>query len=241
MKQVYITGSSLICALGNNKFQSIQTAKKINNDNYKEFFQDNHEGFNFFKINQTFKNEKEKFYTILKNSISQAISDANLSKEDQKELHIFIGSTSMSISINEEQSQLYYNNQSTKMLEEVGYGNIGTFVENLIDSKYKATVLQTACTSTANSIVYATELIQANKIKRALIIGLELFNKSTYKGFESLMLLSKNGIYKPFDKESDGLILGEACSTVILDSIKTDDSSKNFKKSKSYFKGVNLY
>ena len=224
MKQVYITGSSLICALGNDKFQSIQTATKINNTNYKDFFQDNHDGFNFFKINQTFENEKEKFYTILEDAISQAIEDANLSQEEQKELHIFIGSTSMSISINEEQSQLYYNNQSTKMLEEVGYGNIGTFVEKLVDSKYKATILQTACTSTANSIAYATEFIQVNKIKRALIIGLELFNKSTYKGFESLMLLSKNGIYKPFDKGSDGLILGETCSAVILDSAKKDNS-----------------
>jgi 3-oxoacyl-[acyl-carrier-protein] synthase-1 len=224
MKQVYITGSSLICALGNDKFQSIQTAKKIDTTNYKDFFQDNHDGFNFFKINQTFKNEKEKFYTLLEDAVSQAIEDANLSQEEQKELHIFIGSTSMSISINEEQSQLYYNNQSTKMLEEVGYGNIGTFVEKLVDSKYKATILQTACTSTANSIAYATEFIQANKIKRALVIGLELFNKSTYKGFESLMLLSKNGIYKPFDKESDGLILGETCSVVIVDSVQKDNS-----------------
>jgi len=223
MKQVYITGSSLICALGNDKFQSIQTAKQIHNNNYKNFFQDNHDGFNFFKIKQVFKNEKEKFYTLLENSISQAIIDANLSKEEQKELHIFIGSTSMSISINEEQSQLYYNNQSTKMLSEVGYGNIGGFVENIIGSKYKATILQTACTSTANSLAYAKELIQANKIKRALIVGIELFNKSTYKGFESLMLLSKDGIYKPFDKQSDGLILGEACSTIILDSVQNNE------------------
>jgi len=225
MKNVYITGSSLICALGNNKSQSIQTAKKINNENYRDFFKDKHEGFSFFKIDQTFENQKEKFYTILQDTILQAVKDANLSKDEQKELQIFIGSTSMSISINEEQSDNFYNKKSTKMLEEVGYGNIGTFTENIIDSKYKATILQTACTSTANSIAYATDLIQANKIKRALIIGLELFNKSTYKGFQSLMLLSKNGIYKPFDQQSDGVILGESCSAVILDSVKKDDSS----------------
>lgn len=224
MKQVYITGSSLICTLGNDKFQSIKNAQKINNSNYKDFCQDNHDGYTFFKINQTFQNEKEKFYTLLNNSISQAIEDSKLSKEEQKELHIFIGSTCMSISINEEQSQLYYNNQSTKMLEEIGYGNIGTFAENIVNSKHKATLLQTACTSTANSLAYASELIQENKIKRALIIGIELFNKSTYKGFESLMLLSKTGIYKPFDKESDGLILGESCSAIVLDSRKNGNS-----------------
>ena len=240
MKKVYITGSSLICALGNDKFQSIQTATQIENKNYKKIFQDNHDGFNFFKIKQTFSSEKEKFYTILQDAVSQAIKDANLSKEEQKELHIFIGSTSMSISINEEQSQLYYDNQSKKMLAEIGYGNIGTFVEKIVNSKYKATILQTACTSTANSIAYATEFIQANKIKRALIVGLELFNKSTYKGFESLMLLSKNGIYKPFDKTSDGLILGEACSALILDSNKVEDSNFQVLSSNTSFDNYSI-
>ncbi len=240
MKKVYITGSSLICALGNDKFQSIQTATQIENKNYKNFFQDNHDGFNFFKIKQTFSSEKEKFYTILQDAVSQAIKDANLSIEEQKELHIFIGSTSMSISINEEQSQLYYDNQSKKMLAEIGYGNIGTFVEKIVNSKYKATILQTACTSTANSIAYATEFIQANKIKKALIVGLELFNKSTYKGFESLMLLSKNGIYKPFDKESDGLILGEACSAIILDTNKVEDSNFQVLSSNTSFDNYSI-
>ena len=224
MKQVYITGSSLICALGNDKFQSIKKAKEINDINYKELFQDKFDNFSFFKIQQTFQNRQEKFYSILEDTIKQAVKDAKLSKEEQQDLHIFIGSTSMTIPINEEHSELYYNQQSTKILPEIGCGNVGTFAENVIDSKYKATILQTACTSTANSISYATKLIQANKIKRALIIGIELFNKATYKGFESLMLLSKNGTYKPFDKQSDGLILGESCSAIVLDSIKNDSS-----------------
>jgi len=224
MKNVYITGSSLICALGNNKLQSIKTAKEINDINYKEFFQDTFDDFSFFKIQQTFYDTKKKFYSILEDTIIQAIKDANLSKEEQQDLHIFIGSTSMTIPINEEHSELYYNNQSTNILPEIGYGNVGTFSENIVGSKYKATILQTACTSTANSIAYATKLIRANKIKRALIIGIELFNKATYKGFESLMLLSKEGTYKPFDKESDGLILGEACSAVVLDSVKNNTS-----------------
>ena len=37
------------------------------------------------------------------------------------------------------------------------------------------------------------------------------------------MLLSSSGEYKPFDKDSDGLILGEACSCVILENRKKAD------------------
>lgn len=34
------------------------------------------------------------------------------------------------------------------------------------------------------------------------------------------MLLSQNKVYRPFDKQSDGIILGEGCSAVIIDSSK---------------------
>ncbi len=69
----------------------------------------------------------------------------------------------------------------------------------------------------------ASKMIEYNKIKKALVIGIELFNQSTFDGFSSFMLLSKNKIYKPFDKKSDGIILGEACSAIILDSNKKDE------------------
>ncbi len=39
------------------------------------------------------------------------------------------------------------------------------------------------------------------------------------------MLLSQSGEYRPFDKNSDGLILGESCSAVILDSNKISENS----------------
>ena len=36
MHKVYITGSSIVCALGNNKNESIKKLKTINETNYKE-------------------------------------------------------------------------------------------------------------------------------------------------------------------------------------------------------------
>lgn len=221
MKNVYITGSSLICALGNTKDECIAKALSINSQNYFEKLHVKQDGY--FKLNRDFQTQEEKFYTIIQETVVSAIEDAKLSKEQQQELHIFIGSTSMSISLNEEQSDKYYNQNDPVMLKEVGYGNIGTYIENLVSSKYKATIIQTACTSTANGIAYATDFIKTGKIEKALVVGIELFNKSTYQGFESLMLPSKSSIYRPFDKNSDGLILGESCSAVILESNKRKD------------------
>ena len=70
---------------------------------------------------------------------------------------------------------------------------------------------------------YYIIILKNEDIQKAIIIGFEFFNQSTYKGFESLMLLSSSGEYKPFDKDSDGLILGEACSCVILENSKKAD------------------
>ena len=118
------------------------------------------------------------------------------------------------------------NKKSTSELEEIGYGDIGVFVEDLIKSKYPSTIIQSACTSSANAFCFANTLIKNNKIKRAIVIGLELFNKASYLGFKSLLLLSSNKHFIPFDENSNGLILGEACSTLILDSNKK--SHNNF-------------
>ncbi|MAD41085.1 MAG: beta-ketoacyl synthase [Arcobacter sp.] len=223
MQKVYITGSSLISALGNDKKEAINKIKQIDNSNYENYLKENFSNINFYRINQKFSSFEDKFLSIIKQSVKDAIIDANLSKEEIKELHIFIGSTSMSISINEEQYEKYVKKQSSEQIKKIGYGDIGTFIEQLIDAKYKSTIIQTACTSSVNAICYAKDMIKNKEIKRALIVGFEFFNKSTYKGFKSLMLLSNEGKYKPFDKNSDGLILGEGCSSVILDSKKNKD------------------
>ena len=218
MQKVYITGSSIISALGNNKKEAIEKIKQIDNTNYSDFLKDTYEDIKFYSIKQKFESYTNKFYSIIEQAVTDAITDAKLSKEEQKELHIFIGSTSMSISINEEQYSKYATNESKDKLKKIGYGDIGTFIEEKINAKFKATIIQTACTSSVNAICYAKDMIKNKEIKRALIVGFEFFNSSTYKGFESLMLLSNSGEYKPFDKDSDGLILGESCSCLILDS-----------------------
>ena len=65
MHKVFITGSSIICALGNNKKESINKLKNINNKNYKEYLKENFEDINYYKIKQNFKTQKEKFFSIL--------------------------------------------------------------------------------------------------------------------------------------------------------------------------------
>ncbi len=219
----YIIGTSLICNIGDN-FKEISTnLKNLTQESYIKNLENVFKDKIFYSISKSnFISEEEKYKSILKKVIFDAIKDANLSTEEQKELHIFIGSTSMEIASNEEYRASYLNNKNSLAFKDVDNGSIGEYVEELIESKYKSILFTTACTSSANALCYASKLIETKKIKKALVIGLELYNSSTYGGFSSLMLLSKNKVYRPFDKNSDGIILGEACSAIILDSKKKD-------------------
>jgi 3-oxoacyl-[acyl-carrier-protein] synthase-1 len=221
----YIIAKSLVCNLGQSKDVITNNIFALNQDNYESFLEKQFENKAFYSITDFSDSASNRFFEILKKVIDDAILDACLDEKQKEDLHIFIGSTSMGISINEEQNKKYNDSLSEDELVNIGYGYIGSFVEEYIQSKYKSLLFSTACTSSINAFNHASKLILHNKIDKALVIGVELFNKSTYNGFSSFMLLSQSNIYRPFDNRSDGIILGEACSAIILSSKpKSDDN-----------------
>lgn len=72
-----------------------------------------------------------------------------------------------------------------------------------------------ACTSGLSALDAARTLIAAGLIDDALVVGIELDNRSTLAGFASLQLLSPTA-GRPFDAHRDGLVLGEAVAAVYL-------------------------
>lgn len=223
----YITGTSLVCNIGDNYEDIVNNLKSISQDNYQDNLHEILKEKTFYKVNNyEFPNE-QRFKKVLSKVIFSAIEEAKLSKEEQEDLHIFLGSTSMEMATNEDYKRNYNSKKTTKEFKDIGNGSMGEYIESLISSKHKSILFSTACTSSVNALAYASKMIEQKKIKRALVIGIELFNNSTYGGFSSLMLLSQNKVYRPFDKNSDGIILGEGCSAIILESEKKEKD--NFK------------
>lgn len=224
LNNAFITAASLACSLGNKDEEIIKSIKNLNNENFIDWIEQNKN--NLYSIKNSSSSKKKQFYNTLEFIINDVIAKANLSLEDRENLHIFIGSTSFKISVDEEE------------LNEIGYKIIGDFVKKISGSKQDFTIFSTSCTSSANAIIYANKFIKTNKIKKALVIGFEFFNKATKEGFESFRLLSKNNIYKPFDKTNEGIILGESCSALIL-----EEKAKNNLdfEIKSYFSGSEVY
>ena len=76
--------------------------------------------------------------------------------------------------------------------------------------------VSTACSSSANAVLLARDLIARGRARRALVLGIEAFSRIALGGFQALMLLDPNGC-KPFDTKRRGLQLGEAVVALMLD------------------------
>ncbi|MFT4174534.1 MAG: beta-ketoacyl synthase N-terminal-like domain-containing protein [Rhodocyclaceae bacterium] len=75
--------------------------------------------------------------------------------------------------------------------------------------------LATACTSSINALLSAARLLRHGTADDALVLGVELANTFTARGFAAMQLLSRSGA-QPFAPTRDGLELGEAVAALRL-------------------------
>jgi len=92
---------------------------------------------------------------------------------------------------------------------------------NLYLQKYYAikgivNTINTACSSSANAIMYGARLIKNGFAKRAIVGGVDSLSKFTVNGFKALHILSEK-ICTPFDENRNGLNLGEGAAFLILE------------------------
>lgn len=79
--------------------------------------------------------------------------------------------------------------------------------------------INTACSSSVNSIILGTRMIQAGMLDVVVAGGADALTKFTINGFNSLMILDKTPC-RPFDASRAGLNLGEGAGFVVLVSEK---------------------
>ena len=89
-----------------------------------------------------------------------------------------------------------------------------------LQSRYKmkgpATTINTACSSSANAIQFGARLIRNGLARRAIVGGADSLAKFTINGFNALQILSP-GTCRPFDRDRDGLNLGEGAAYLVLE------------------------
>ena len=217
--RVYICGQAVHCALGDDierVIASIQ-ANQAQVTNIPLSLTDSNFSRQYYRLpkNDTDLTQcsEKYYYDVLFHTIEAALDDAGLSSEEIEELPIFFGSTSVDIPIYED---AYKTSRAVLSQTSSGYGNIANEIANRFKIKAACYTFTTACTSSANGIIYAADMIAQGFLKRALVVGYDLFSNLGFYGFESLKLISPSPC-KPFDKSREGIIMGEGCGALILD------------------------
>jgi 3-oxoacyl-(acyl-carrier-protein) synthase len=157
------------------------------------------------------------FYEVLFSAVSRALLDAGLNRTEIKDMNVFFGSTSMDVPVFEGNHRKTSSTVAGMFLQSsYGYGKIAGAIVERFEIEGNCYSFATACTSSANALLYAAAMIEEGLIERALVVGYDLFNNLGFYGFEALKSIADSD-YRPFDRARDGLILGEACGAVVLE------------------------
>jgi 3-oxoacyl-[acyl-carrier-protein] synthase-1 len=76
-------------------------------------------------------------------------------------------------------------------------------------------VVSNACISGLAAMLLAQRLIGNGTFAHAIVVGADVISKFIVSGFQSFLSLSSRAC-RPFDRDRDGLSLGEAAATVVL-------------------------
>lgn len=153
---------------------------------------------------------------VLFDVIQQALDAASLSPSQQEEMALFVGSSSFEIAGEESRYRDALAQTTTAIaLDDCGMGNCAERIRETLGLKGEDYTFNTACTSSANALWYASKLIEQDIIEHALIVGVEFVNDTTTYGFQGLQLLSPTTM-RPFDGERNGLVLGESCAAMVI-------------------------
>jgi 3-oxoacyl-[acyl-carrier-protein] synthase II len=96
--------------------------------------------------------------------------------------------------------------------------NLTGNIRNYFGLRGPVSTISTACAAGTNSIGRGFDLISRNRIDMCVSGGIDIFTELSFAGFNSLQAISKS-ICQPFDKQRDGMTLGDASAFVILESL----------------------
>jgi 3-oxoacyl-[acyl-carrier-protein] synthase-1 len=94
--------------------------------------------------------------------------------------------------------------------------SVAEFVRRTLRLRGPSTAISTACSSSAKAFGSAARMIEAGLIDAAVIGGVDSLCLTTLYGFSSLQLTSARPC-RPFDKDRDGISIGEAAAFFVIE------------------------
>lgn len=219
---VYFHGSGLCTAQGASVDEHLRALKTPNApERLSDSINDETVEFPYFAIADKPKEQSQHLHRTIDSAIVEALAQAQLSQSEQAKLGLYIGSTSFDIGCAEESIASGDHSDQSLAQHTPPFTHIGRYIQQRFNISGPVYSFNTACTASANALIYACDAINSGEISHALVVGVELFNRTTALGFQGLELISQSDLgMRPFCAERDGLILGEGCGALIVSAEK---------------------
>ena len=220
MTDVFVASDNILSPLGANTVENFTQLKKgisgIKKHENKTFSANSFYAALFDDNNQFIKEGHNNLYTkfeqILISSIQDALLKTSIDTSDKRTL-LIISSTKGNISLLETEE---YNEELKKR---IALHTSAKLIAEYFHFLNKPLVVSNACISGLLAIITGMQLIQSDEYENVVIAGADIISKFVLSGFQSFMAISKEPC-KPFDKDRNGISLGEGAATIILSSDK---------------------
>ena len=231
--QVFIAGKGIISAIGNNLNETLVSLRNSKSGvgkitvlptNYAsklpaaEVKLSNEELAQLAGMNSSFPR------TALLSAIAaqEAVKDAAIPAFEKLRSGFISANTVGAMDKTETIFKFYMEDDNTEnLLDEMEYdsGFVTEIVADKLGIRDCITTISTACSSSVNSIMYASRLIKNNLLDVAVAGGTDSMSRFTLNGFNSLMILDDKPC-TPYDENRKGLNLGEGAGYLVLVSEK---------------------
>lgn len=220
MASVNILGFEVLCSQGDLK-QSIEAIKNSKTKISSKLLEIDGQKAKvpYYLLDKPIKQNQDNIYKVLKELVSKLLCKIDKSKRGSTAL--LIGTSLIDWHLVDAINSCAYEYKKTAYTSQKR--SIDSYAFDLSKefglSEFTMSI-NTACTSSANALLEARNLINAEVIEQAIVIGLEIFSPVMSSGFYTMDLLSKT-MPKPFDINRDGLVLGEAIAGMILGKVNS--------------------
>lgn len=224
--KIYITGLGVISAIGKNVKENLSSLRaqksgldkiKILETNYKDDFVagevklTNDEMAIMQNISPELLLPRTTLLALF--AAREAYEDAMPEVKENIRIGLVAGTT---VGGMEKTEKYYYNLQkNSDFIKSHSCGSITEQVAAFLNINDYVSTFNTACSSGANAILHGANLIKNNILDVVIAGGFDSLSKFTINGFKSLFILSP-GPCSPFDRNRQGLNLGEGAGFVVL-------------------------
>ncbi|MCH2045184.1 MAG: beta-ketoacyl-[acyl-carrier-protein] synthase family protein [Saprospiraceae bacterium] len=241
VKRVFVTGIGIISAIGNNLAETITYIKssatgvgttKYLDTAHRETFPLAEVKLTNEQLHERIKMPNPEVYSRAASlgllAAREALASAQITDIEAHRTGLISATTVGGMDRSEPFYQNFVKKNEMEGVEVLLTHECGDSTEKIADAlgihSFVSTI-STACSSSANSVMFGARLIKHGILDRAVVGGTDALTRFTLNGFNTLKILDE-AFCQPFDQNRRGLNLGEGAAFLVIESEDTADKDR---------------